>query len=94
MAARRWQRHCHRYQLKPALQANGEVTGALQKAFPREEGQTVVAFPAFARALHSYVDYEATFPERAPWEEAIDGIGLAGPSRWVKSLTGSLRLLR
>ena len=27
-------------------------------------------------------------------EEPVEGIGLAGPARWVKSLTGSLKLLR
>lgn len=79
----------------PVLQADsGSIGALLQKALPRQDGRMVVAFPAFARALHSYADYEATFPERDLGEEAIDGIGLAGPSKWVKSLTGSLRLLR
>ena len=79
----------------PVLQADGGVIEVLlQKALPRQDGRMVVAFPAFARALHSYADYEATFPERDLAEEAIDGIGLAGPSKWVKSLTGSLKLLR
>ena len=27
-------------------------------------------------------------------DEEIDGLGLAGPSAWIKSLTGSLKLLR
>jgi hypothetical protein len=26
--------------------------------------------------------------------ETIEGLGLAGPEKWVKSLTGSLKLLR
>jgi hypothetical protein len=48
----------------------------------------------FARALHDYADYESAFPTRDLSGEAIDGLGLAGPSKWVRSLTGSLRLLR
>jgi hypothetical protein len=54
----------------------------------------VVPFPAFARSLHAYAEYEAAFPGRDLGEEAIDGLGLAGPAKWVKSLTGSLKLLR
>ena len=51
-------------------------------------------FPAFARSLHLYADYEAAFPDRDLSEETIDGLGLAGPAKWVRSLTGSLKLLR
>lgn len=54
----------------------------------------VVPFPAFARALHVYADYEASMPERDLGEEKIDGLGIVGPSKWVKSLTGALKLLR
>lgn len=79
----------------PILQADGRTIGALLlKALPKEEDRIIVPFPAFARSLHSYADYETQFPARDLSEETIDGIGLAGASKWVKSLTGSLKLLR
>ncbi len=79
----------------PILQASPEMMSALLlKALPVPEGGAVVPFPAFARALHDYADYEATFPTRHLTEEPIDGLGLAGPAKWVRSLTGSLKLLR
>ncbi|CAK7261342.1 MULTISPECIES: DUF2000 domain-containing protein [unclassified Shinella] len=79
----------------PVLQADSRTIGTLlAKALPRQDGRVIVAFPSFARALHSYADYEATFPERDLGEETIDGLGLAGEGRWIKSLTGSLKLLR
>lgn len=79
----------------PVLQADNSTIGALlAKTLPRREGRIIVAFPSFARSLHSYTDYEATFPGRDLGEETIDGLGLVGESRWIKSLTGSLKLLR
>ncbi|MCY1299252.1 hypothetical protein D9M68_261810 [compost metagenome] len=79
----------------PILQADNRTIGALLlKALPKEEDRIIVPFPAFARSLHSYEDYETQFPVRDLSEETIDGIGLAGASKWVKSLTGSLKLLR
>ncbi|WP_077963439.1 DUF2000 domain-containing protein [Ensifer adhaerens] len=79
----------------PILQADGPAIRALLlKALPKEEGRVVVPFPAFARSLHSYADYETQFPQRDLSQETIDGIGLAGAAQWVKSLTGSLKLLR
>ena len=79
----------------PVLQADSRTIGALlAKALPRQDGRVIVAFPSFARARHSYADYEATFPGRDLGEETIDGLGLVGEDRWIKSLTGSLKLLR
>ncbi|PLX35827.1 MAG: DUF2000 domain-containing protein [Hyphomicrobiales bacterium] len=79
----------------PILQADGDTIQALLlKAIPQDGIRAVVPFPAFARALHAYEDYTATFPSRDLAHEAIDGLGLAGPSKWVRSLTGSLKLLR
>ncbi len=60
----------------------------------RQGDAAVVPFPAFARALHRYADYEAGLPGRDLAEEAIDGLGLAGPAKWIRSLSGSLKLLR
>ncbi|WVT76758.1 DUF2000 domain-containing protein (plasmid) [Sinorhizobium chiapasense] len=79
----------------PVLQADSRTIGALLlKALAKQEDRIVVPFPAFARSLHIFADYEAQFPKRDLAEEVIDGIGLAGTAKWVKSLTGSLKLLR
>lgn len=79
----------------PILQADTTTIRALMlKALPQSGERAVVPFPTFARSLHDYTDYEATFPERDLSQETIDGLGLAGPTQWVKSLTGSLKLLR
>ncbi|WP_079213490.1 DUF2000 domain-containing protein [Brucella pituitosa] len=79
----------------PILQADAETIRAIAlKAAVFEERQAVVAFPAFARSLHVYAEYEAAFPEKELATEVIDGLGIAGPSKWVRSLTGSLKLLR
>ncbi|MQB41944.1 DUF2000 domain-containing protein [Rhizobium sp. ICMP 5592] len=79
----------------PILQADADTIRALMlKALPQPDERGIVPFPAFARSLHAYADYEATFPGRDLSEEVIDGLGLVGPSKWVKSLTGSLKLLR
>lgn len=79
----------------PVLQAGGEtIRDLLLKAVLRQGDAAVVPFPAFARALHRYADYEAGLPGRDLAEEAIDGLGLAGPAKWIRSLTGSLKLLR
>lgn len=79
----------------PILQADADTIRALMlKALPQDGERAVVPFPAFARSLHDYADYEATFPSRDLSAEAIDGLGFAGPSKWVRSLTGSLKLLR
>ncbi|MBU1175486.1 MAG: DUF2000 domain-containing protein [Alphaproteobacteria bacterium] len=79
----------------PILAAAPEAIAAiLGKVLPMPENCAVVPFPAFARALHDYVDYEAQFPNCRLVDEPIDGLGLAGPGKWVRSLTGSLKLLR
>lgn len=79
----------------PVLQADHEAIRALTlKALALPCRRIVVAFPAFARAFNAYADYEAAFPGRDLAEETIDGFGLAGASKWVRSLTGSLKLLR
>jgi len=79
----------------PVLQADGAVLAALlARALPAPPGAVVVAFPRFGRSLHVFEDYRALFPSRDLLEEPVEGIGLAGPARWVKSLTGSLKLLR
>jgi len=79
----------------PILQATPEVMGALLlKAQPVPEGGFIVPFPRFARALHAFADYQAEFPQRDLATEVLDGLALAGPEKWVKSLTGNLKLLR
>ena len=79
----------------PILQADATVMKSLfGKAADRPDGAILVAFPAFARSMHGFADYEAAVPTRDLTGERIDGIGLCGPTKWVKSLTGSLKLLR
>ncbi|MBB6483823.1 DUF2000 domain-containing protein [Rhizobium lusitanum] len=79
----------------PMLQADADtIRSLLLKALTQQGERAVVAFPAFARSLHDYREYEATFPDRDLNMEVADGLGIAGPSKWVKSLTGSLKLLR
>lgn len=79
----------------PILQAGAAELGILlRKTQPSAPQRSVVAFPAFARSLHSFAEYEDTFPTRSLSDEPLDGIGLCGPSKWVRSLTGSLKLLR
>ena len=79
----------------PILQAPEETLRTLMlKALACPQDRVVVPFPAFARQLHAFADYPATFVDRDLSAETIDGLGLAGPAKWVKSLTGSLRLLR
>jgi hypothetical protein len=79
----------------PILQATAEVLGALLlRAVSASEAGHVVPFPRFARSLHRFEDYLAEFPQRDLKSEIIDGLGLAGPEKWVRSLTGNLKLLR
>lgn len=79
----------------PILQAPAnEIASLLLKALPAPEGAIVVPFPRFARSLHAFSDYQAQFPERDLATETIEGLGLAGTEHWVRSLTGSLKLLR
>jgi hypothetical protein len=54
----------------------------------------IVVFPAFARSLHAFGEYAEALRTRSLADERLEGIGLAGPARWVRSLTGSLKLLR
>lgn len=80
----------------PILQADrATIRQVMLKAFAgRTNGAAVVPFPAFARSIHVFADYELALGTKSLDDEEIDGLGLAGPSSWVKSLTGSLRLLR
>src|SRR5262249_23148394 len=75
----------------PVLQADEAVIRALLlRALPPPEDAVVVPFPALARSLHAYADYAAVVPTRDLARERIDGLGLAGPPHWVRSLTGAL----
>lgn len=79
----------------PILRADGAGLASLfQRAVPAPAGAAVVPFPRFARAMHAFADYAAAVPERDLALEPLDGLGLAGPTGWVRSLTGALPLLR
>lgn len=79
----------------PVLQAPPEsLTGLMGKALAAPDGAIVVPFPLFARSIHSFAAYATEFAVRDLVAEALLGIGIAGPDRWVRSVTGSLKLLR
>jgi hypothetical protein len=79
----------------PVLQASRELLAELlRRALPPPVTAVVVPFPAYARALHVYADYVNEAPTRDLGAEPLDGLGLAGPGRWVRSLTGALKLFR
>lgn len=80
----------------PVLQASRETIRdvMLKAAAKRPDGAAIVPFPAFARSIHVFADYQSAFRERLLDREEIDGLGLAGPTPWIRSLTGSLKLLR
>ena len=78
----------------PVLQApEDQIRTLLLKALPGDD-RVVVPFPRFARAVHSFADYLDLFPQQDLADSAIDGLGLAGPEKWLRSLTGNLKLLR
>jgi hypothetical protein len=80
----------------PILQATRDALQSLRlkAAETRPDNGYLVVFPAFARKLHSFQDYMAAVPQSDLATEDLDGIGLLGPSKWIKSLTGSMKLLR
>lgn len=79
----------------PILQATSDHIKALMfKALDEPGERGVVPFPAFARTVHAFEEYENAFPQRDLYDEVIDGVGLVGPEKWIKSLTGNLKLLR
>ncbi|MGP2541809.1 DUF2000 family protein [Yersinia sp. 2541 StPb PI] len=79
----------------PILQANAsQMREVLLKALAATNERAIVPFPAFARAMHSFQDYADTFPQHSLCDEQLDGLGLVGPEKWIRSLTGALKLLR
>lgn len=79
----------------PILQAPpSHMSELLRAALPAPEHSVVVAFPQFARSLHEFENYRRQFRTKSLGAERIEGLGLAGPERWVRSLTSSIKLLR
>lgn len=79
----------------PILQADGAtLTDIVERTASRQSDVTLVLFPAFARELHGFPDYQASVPTRDLRGGKLDGLGICGPAKLVKSLTGSLKLLR
>jgi len=64
------------------------------KVFEASADYVVVPFPRFARSVHSFDAYEADLRQRRIVDEPLDGLALAGPGKFIRSLTGSLKLLR
>lgn len=79
----------------PVLQASAEtLSGLLGKSAGRPQGALVVPFPQLARTIHDFATYADVFAGRDLGSEPLLGIGVAGPDKWVRSLTGALKLLR
>jgi hypothetical protein len=70
------------------------IRSLLLKSFPTPSEGHGIPFPEFARSLHAFADYKEQFPAHDLAVEPIVDLGIAGPEKWVKSLTGSLKLLR
>lgn len=78
----------------PVLGAGQSVLGdVLRRALPAPDDGIVVPFPLFARRIPTFEEYRASLAERHLEDEPLAGLGLLGPRRWVRSLTGSLGLL-
>lgn len=79
----------------PILQANTDVLRDLYRRTAAKPPEAVVVlFPRFARPLHAFSDYVDTLASRTLSDEPLDGLAIAGPAKWVRSLTGALKLLR
>ncbi|MBW6424705.1 DUF2000 domain-containing protein [Rhizobium sp. XQZ8] len=79
----------------PILQADADTIRATMLRAASQPGErAVVVFPAFGRSMHDHSEYEKSLADRDLSREVIDGLGIVGPSKWVKSLTGSMKLLR
>ncbi len=78
------------------LGAHSEVMAALvrQLADGAAAGGTVLLFPVYAQALHDCDAYWQRHGALQHVNEAMLGVGLAGPPRWVNRTTGSLPLWR
>lgn len=87
--------HCSANRPVPVLQASSETLRDLMlRALPGPSGARVIPFPRFAREIQVFEDYRSRFGTIDLATEIIDGIALLGPQKWVRSLTGSLKLPR
>ncbi|MCM5682556.1 DUF2000 domain-containing protein [Schlegelella sp. S2-27] len=66
----------------------------LRLAQPRPADAHCVLFPRYAQAIHTAEEYRQRHAGSAHAREPMLGLALAGPSAWVRRLTGALPLLR
>lgn len=66
----------------------------LERSRVRPEGAALVVFPRYAQRMHTAEEYWREHARRALVTEELLGVGFAGPRAWVRSLTGSMPLLR
>ena len=79
----------------PILQAPPQrLRELVARAYPAPDGAALVVFPVLAETVHHYAAYVELVKCRDLGEEPLRGVALAGPETWVRSLTGSLALLR
>ncbi len=79
------------------LRAEPGIMSALMQQLthgPTVEGGTVSLFPVYAQAIHACSEYWHRHGLSAHADEAMLGIGLSGPKKWVNRMTGSLPLWR
>lgn len=79
----------------PVLQADtATLKLLLQRCQTRHSRSAMVVYPSFAREIQQIDTYLAEVARRDLSAEPLDGIALCGPRKWVRSLTGALKLLR
>jgi hypothetical protein len=78
----------------PVLEVPAEGLSKLVKAAREEVGLLVVGFSHAAQSSRDYSEYTSRIRALHPDEIAYVGVGLAGTTRAIRHLTGSLPLLR
>ena len=78
------------------LAADTDALGALLRRLTAVQGcpGAVCLFPVYAQSVHDAPSYWKQHRETAHAQEALHGLGLAGPKQWINSLTGSLPMFR
>ncbi len=78
----------------PILKANAQKISALFAATKNDADIVVMDFSDVAQRTRDYADYTAQLAATNPEELRYAGIALYGDAKKIKSLTGSLPLLR
>ena len=82
------------YSPLPILISKNEVLHDIQKAMSDEEDCVVIPFSKLAQSCKTYSEYEERLSNTKAEDIFLAGIGLIGPMKKVKKLTGNLPLYR